>query len=512
MTTGEFISKAKRNHSDNLDYSQTEYINARTKVTINCLIHGPFQQLPSDHLKGRGCPKCGYESQWNKKRENGYKAITQVTNTTSFIIKAKEIHGDKYDYTKSLYVKSQQPICIICPQHGEFWQTPNNHISGQGCPMCGRENQTSKRNGGLDAFIVAAKKKHGTRYDYQKAQYINATTKICIICPEHGEFWQTPSKHLNCEVACPVCANKLVNTDIFIDKAKLIHGDNYDYSKVEYVDARSKVCIVCPEHGEFWQSPHGHLSGKQCPKCVGGIGYSQAQFIEMAKEKHSNKYDYSKVNYINSTTKVCIICPEHGEFWQSPSSHLSGAQCLKCSGYFMDSEYFIERAKNIHGNKYDYSKVEYVDAHSKVCIICPEHGEFWQSATSHLSGQGCPACNNSHLENDVEAFLTNHSIEFVRQKTFSWLVFQGKMRLDYYLPKYKVAIECQGGQHFKSVNWFGGEANLAVTQFRDKLKKDLCVKHGIKVLYYSNLGIDYPYKVYENFSELLQAIVGIASQ
>ena len=110
----------------------------------------------------------------------------------------------------------------------------------------------------------------------------------------------------------------------FIEKAKAVHGDKYDYSKVEYVKAKEKVCIICQEHGEFWQTPNNHLRGEGCPFCYGSKKLTTEEFISKAKQIHGNKYDYSNVNYVNKYTKVCIICPEHGEFWQKPSNHLKG--------------------------------------------------------------------------------------------------------------------------------------------------------------------------------------------
>jgi len=192
-----------------------------------------------------------------------------------------------------------------------------------------------------------------------------------------------------------------LTTDKFIEKARNIHGDKYDYSKVKYINNRTKVCIICPEHGEFWQTPSSHISLKRhrgCPKCGGTRKLTREEFILKARQIHGWKYDYSKVEYINLKTKVCIICPKHGEFWQTPSSHLSGEGCNLCGIETTNvknsytKKQFIEKSKNIHGNKYDYSKVEYNKSNRKICIICPKHGEFWQTPSSHIYGIGCPMC------------------------------------------------------------------------------------------------------------------------
>jgi hypothetical protein len=294
----------------------------------------------------------------------------------------------------------------------------------------------------------------------------------------------------------------------FIQEATEKHEGKYDYSKVVYVNTRTKVCIKCPEHGEFWQSPHNHLTGSGCPTCgIEKQTSDKEDFIKKSREKHGENYDYSKVEYVGSFKKVCIICPEHGEFWKAPNQHLKGQGCQKCSGkYSPTTEEWIASARNVHGDKYNYSKVEYVNALSKVCIICPEHEEFWQSPNSHLCGVGCPMCNLSHLERSVMNYLDEHEIAYDYQKRFNWL---GLQSLDFYLPDYNVGIECQGKQHFFPVEHFGGEDGLIECKKRDKRKFKKCQKNGIKVLYYSNLGIEYPYEVFEDVDLLFEEIKNI---
>ena len=134
------------------------------------------------------------------------------------------------------------------------------------------------------------------------------------------------------------------------------------------------------------------ISGCGCPECSKNKKLTTEEFIKRAREVHGDKYDYSKVEYINSNTKVCIICPEHGEFWQTPGSHLSGKGCEKCVRPSYDTKSFVDCAKKIFGDKYDYSKVEYVNTKTKVCIICSKHGEFWMKPNVHLQGCGCNLC------------------------------------------------------------------------------------------------------------------------
>ena len=356
-----------------------------------------------------------------------------------------------------------------------------------------------------ERFITKAKEKHGDKYDYSKVEYVDAHTKVCVICPIHGEFWITPNSHLNGS-GCPECGgNKTLTTEEFIEKAKQIHGDKYDYSKVEYVNANTKVCVICPIHGEFLVSPANHLRERGCPKCRSRKNivssyeiskpmlirkHTKETFFEKAKKIHGNKYDYSKVNYKDNKTKVCIICPIHGEFWQRPDHHLHGQGCKKCGDLIRSEnkknyqEDWIKAADELHNHKYDYSKINYVNANTKVCIICPEHGEFWQKPASHMQGKGCPICNESVLEREIITFLKNENIKYEYRCHFEWL---GNLELDFYLPEYNVAIECQGLQHFEPIEHFGGIERFIKQIENDKFKMEKCCEQKIKLLYFSNL-------------------------
>ena len=380
--------------------------------------------------------------------------------TEEFIKKAHETHGDKYDYSKVEYVNARTKVCIICPEHGEFYITPGNFLFGQGCRLCGIKEKSEKRKLTNEEFILRARQVHGWKYDYSKINYINIDTKVCIICPEHGEFWQTPYNHLNGN-GCPKCANNLnYTTEEFIKRAKEIHGDKYDYSKVEYVNSYNKVCIICPEHGEFYIKPGNHLHGVGCPKCKGKYKTTE-EFINEIKKIHDNKYDYTNTIYNGAFNPVRIICLKHGEFITTPHSLLAGCGCKKCGNEIshlkqkLSTEEFIKRARKVHGNKYDYSKVNYINAKTPICITCHkkdkygnEHGEFWLTPNSHTSTKkcGCPKCTESCLENDIRVFCENNKINYIQEKRFSWL---GLQRLDFYLPDYNIAIECQGYYHFE---------------------------------------------------------------
>lgn len=434
-----------------------------------------------------------------------------------FIKKAKSVHGEKYDYSRVEYVNNKTNVCIVCPEHGEFWQQPGNHLKGSSCPKCATESRSNIRRKGKEQFIEEAKKVHGDYYEYSKVEYVNSKTKVCIICPEHGEFWQTPGGHL-AGYGCPACfgTHKRTN-DEFIREAKKIHGNKYDYSKVDYVNNHTKVCIICPEHGEFWQTPERHIAQKQgCPKCYDSrrgdtLRKNNDWFIEKAREVHGNKYDYSKVDYVNNHTKVCIICPEHGEFWQAPSSHINAKQgCPRCGGRFTyTTEEFIEKARKVHGDLYDYSKVVYKNNTTPVCIICPEHGEFWQKPMNHLAGCGCPECGLDRSKQETKLYdILNEHYNCERHYRFPFL---GRQHLDIYLKDFNVAVEYQGDQHFRSVEKWGGEKHFKKQVKRDEVKNKLCKENGVLLLYfvpqkYLNFNELYSENTYSRYDRLLARI------
>lgn len=232
---------------------------------------------------------------------------------------------------------------------------------------------------------------HNNKYDYSKSIYVNSDNKIEIICPIHGDFHQRPASHKNGQ-GCPKCIKYYKLTkDIFIERSIEIHGEKYDYSRVHYVNNSTKVTIICKQHGEFLQQPNNHMVGHGCPKCC-GFSLTRNELIIVLHKIHNNKYDYSNLVWPNVNKKCDIICPEHGVFNQGVVEHKMGQGCPKCSKNFCDTDFFIEKSLKIHGNKYDYSKVEYLNTKSKVKIICKEHSEFLQTPNDHIQGNGCPEC------------------------------------------------------------------------------------------------------------------------
>jgi len=277
-------------------------------------------------------------------------------------------------------------------------------------------NKNMKRKT-IEEFIEDAKKIHKNLYDYSQVEYINNQTKIIIICQIHGQFLQRPSHHL-LKKGCALCkGSKRKSTEEFIEEAKKIHKDTYYYSKVKYINNQTKVTITCIKHGDFFQIPSSHIYKKAgCPICAiqhrkNKLTKAVETFIEQAHLIHKDTYDYSKVEYISSLKKVEIICKKHGSFWQTPSGHLNGKSCIKCSIEKRRNirrkaiKDFIEEVTKIHKETYDYSNIEYINNKVKIAITCKIHGVFWQSPSHHLNGSGCPNCSFTGFNTDKPAIL-----------------------------------------------------------------------------------------------------------
>jgi len=330
-------------------------------------------------------------------------------------------------------------------------------------------------------FIEKARKIHGDKYDYSLVRYLNSQTNVKIICPDHGLFEQRPSNHLFGK-KCRKCAfinssNKQRNTtEQFIEKARKIHGNKYDYSLVEYNTTHTKVKIICPEHGIFEQKPSNHLNGQRCSACVGNRKISKLSIIENAKKIHDDKYDYSLVEYKDMFTNIKIICPIHGIFEQLPMNHIHHhGGCKFCSNNVKyTNDQFIEKARKIHGDKYDYSLVDYKNRSGNIIIICKEHGEFNQIASSHIRGEGCPKCSmsgTSYKEKELLNFIEENYNGEIIENSRSII---SPLELDIYLPDLKLAFE------FNGLYWHN---ELYVDKNYHLNKTKLCEENGIHLVH-----------------------------
>ena len=337
-------------------------------------------------------------------------------------------------------------------------------------------------------FIEKSKKIHGDRYDYSLVEYVNNSTKVKIICHTHGVFEQIPAKHTrgsNCP-SCVINMRKEKNNNYyskhFIEISKNIHNNKYDYSLVEYLNNNTKVKIICPIHGVFEQLPSNHSKGANCPSCVSDSRKKRMKkdndyFLQKAVEIHGLVYDYSKVDYINNRNKVTILCSKHGSFEQEPRYHLTGSKCPKCvneeksKSMIKSFDDFEKLANEVHNNKFSYKKTDYISMRVDTNIICPIHGEFKQTPHNHVNGYGCFKCSKngtSKKEKEVLEFLSN----YVECDNTNREVLNNK-ELDIYIPSKRVAIEFNGlywhNSKFKDSNYH-----------LDKLND--CEEKGIKLI------------------------------
>jgi very-short-patch-repair endonuclease len=248
---------------------------------------------------------------------------------------------------------------------------------------------------------------------------------------------------------------KKLTTEEFIRRAKEVHGDRYIYDKTIYSNSHVDLSVMCSVHGEFEQTPSNHLSGKGCSKCAKNI-FGEDTFVDRAREIHGDRYDYSKSVYVNTKTKLEVNCTIHGSFLQTPTLHLQGCGCPKCNGSpKINNDIFIERVRKVHGDKYDYSLVDYKNAHTKVKILCSDHGEFEQTPNNHYRGKGCFVCGKEtfgiginerdHFIPYIKALLPNTKIETqypIPHETGNYFV-------DAYLPQENIVIEYDELFHHK---------------------------------------------------------------
>jgi len=244
----------------------------------------------------------------------------------------------------------------------------------------------------LETFITQAKIIHNNKYNYKNAIWQGVGKKIKIICAIHGEFEQTPSNHLM-KKGCAYCNGiGRLTKEIFLNRAKNIHNDKYEYIIDNKITNLTLIKIKCKTHGIFEQTPKNHLKGQNCPKCSKYYKHNQTEFIQKCTQIHDDKYDYSKVEYKMNDINIKIICKIHGEFEQLPLNHIKGNGCYRCSGFCRTTEDFIKKANERHNNLYEYTKVDYDKSRKKVIIICKKHGEFEQTPNDHLNGCGCSKC------------------------------------------------------------------------------------------------------------------------
>lgn len=345
------LARFKAAHGDKYDYSMMNYVNSGTKIDIVCPQHGLFKQRPTDHYRGRGCIKCGNKKISRKRRHGKEK----------FVKRAKSIHGGKYDYSKVEYKNCDTKVLITCPHHGDFMQSPYQHVNaGNGCRSCQYDNLSKIHRGNKEEFLEKAVKIHGDLYDYRDVEYVNRKTNVKIICNIHGTFDQTPNNHIR-GAGCPKCSlikntdNFRLGKEKFIEKSSKIHENKYNYRFVTYKNNKTKVAIVCPNHGIFRQTPHVHLRNHGCPKCR-PYGFSKSALdwlcYEEKKRRISIKHMLNGGEHKIGSFRVDgfhqpsnTVFEFHGDFWHSHHSD-------NCKKWSYDQNDIHPVKKITHGENY----------------------------------------------------------------------------------------------------------------------------------------------------------------
>jgi hypothetical protein len=378
--------------------------------------------------------------------------MAKKLTTEEFIERAVQIHGNKYDYSKVFYINNKTKVCIICTEHGEFWQTPINHLNGQGCSDCLK----------IDKFIKQSKNNFGEIYSFPYIwnEYKNSHSKITIQCQKCGGiFTKIAGDHLtSVNGGCKKCL--LIDKKVYYTYKDLQKTTNFKLKYfTEKVCKNDLITLICKKHGEYSILVSTLLDGRgKCKKCYSYNDEKEKikkeKAIQIITDKYGEKFIILFDEYVNYTTPITFICKDCGyKTKRTPSSCINGnyKDCKQCKikenafNKTKTNEEFIKEAKLLHGDKYDYSKTNYINSSQKVDILCKECNKYFTiEANSHLQGHGCP----NHLTNKSqdEINIVNYIKEIYKGEiqTNQRNILNENKELDIYLPEKQIAIEYNG--------------------------------------------------------------------
>lgn len=446
-----FIKKVYQKFGDKFDFKDVKYVNLKTPVILYCKDHNNyrFETRPDVLLRSPcGCPLCLEEHNKEIYQNN----INKAGQKTLSILQEK--FKGKLDFSNSIYTGNSNYINFICYKHGEQRAIASNLLTAKhGCPKCANEAISAALTSTQEDFVKKAKDVHGDKYSYDKSIYINSSTPVEIYCNECQEyFWQTPANHIYLEQGHEKCCGWHRRTDKEIRKElELKCGNKFDFSQMIFKGMSTPIEAICKAEGHhFWRRPNDFLYGEwDCPYCTGNYVKTTEEYQTFLKDYFGDAYDFSEVEYINSSTPVKIICPEHGPFYKTPQAIL---QVMK------------KGAKVL-----------------------------------------CPHCSESSGEHVIFEFLQNNDIKWESQKRFKECRYKNPLAFDFYLPDFNLCIEYQGEQHFKVINYDGRpieDANkaLEINQIRDQIKRDYCKNNKISLLeIYYDISLDQINSLLEKF-------------
>lgn len=449
---------------------------------------------------------------YNNKNMTKEKRVRIVWSPSDYLAILPATTVERYDYALQEKVTPNTKIQITCKRHGcVSHPTASEHLNrGVGCPECGKERRIQLRKlpgpcGSMEAFLAKAEECHGDLYDYSKVVLGSTLDTVEVICHkttdsvEHGPFYPSVSNHLYGKMTgCPICAverrtknptttrdgaqkRQKFTAERFLSEAQKVHGEKFVYDMTDFVDSTSKITAICTEHRvTFRLGVSDHISKKtQCPKCKSesirealsakGICASMDVFLSRAKEVHGDKYDYSHVmlGLVSDPIEVrCNIKPWHPPFFPVPSNHIHNETgCPACAretngeNKRQTTEEYVADCVATHGDKYDYSKVEYTHAHNMVTITCKECGDFQQIAYDHKAGHGCAGCSNtvSQPQIDIINLLKSKDLQVI-----SDYKLPSGLEIDAYCPDLKIGFE-YNGLHWHSAEFVKNTYHLGKT-------------------------------------------------
>lgn len=429
------------------------------------------------------------------------------TTQEEFEKRCIEIYGDRFKFNETVYKNNRTKVTLFDTMSNEYIKVlPENIYKGK--------IRTKNKKYTTKNVIKWSKEIFGDKYKYDKCSCSNSHDKITITCPIHGDFIKEAYAHIDGKQGCPKCSLNFRTKKMFIDDARKVHGNKYDYSLVKDALPNMKVDIVCNIHGVFQKTPYEHITKRiGCPKC--SLELRKKDLASFIIDSNLDKRNIEIIGDYKSMAEKCKFrCKICGYEWEAtPTKIQCGRGCPKCGKNIKPTnEEIIKQFIEVHGTKYDYSLVDMESAkhenHYKVKIICPEHGIFEQSYNHHLNGVGCPLCHESKLERKTRLMLENNSIKYVAYWKTDGLKNVLPLSLDFYLPEYNVAIECQGKFHFEPINALGGVNAYNKQHENDVIKNQFCKNEDIKLLYYSEENYDdfLGEKLYKTTDELLNEI------
>lgn len=375
-----------------------------------------------------------------------------------------------------------------------------------------------------EKVIELCKFVHGEEYDYSITEGCkNKISFIKYICPKHGIQKQIFNNHLQGK-GCKECANeqlKLLKTpskEEFLSKASKNNNlEEYIWDNFNLLDRdeKGKIEFNCKIHGKYRDYPSNFIKGHGCHICYGNTKIDEEIREKLSKIHPDLDFSKSKYSEKDSLHRIDVICPKHGKQKISYFNLTNGQGCYQCGRELaglkltVSNDEFIKRGIKLFGNKYSYLHLDMFnrDKEGKVIVTCVEHGDFKILPSNFYKGVGCPKCQESTIENEIRLLLEKNSINYIYQCNKSYFPWLGKQSLDFYLPDYNIAIECQGLQHFEPIEYFGGYENYQKQIELDSSKKIKCEKNNVKLIYYSNIkNYIFPYDVFTDKDLMLKEI------